>query len=59
MVASKISYYVIEVPTGQSTRISTPTASRLHETDPFIAGLIRKLQDEVRAERAGGYRDVE
>ncbi|MEK6246804.1 MAG: hypothetical protein N2C12_01410 [Planctomycetales bacterium] len=59
MVAAQLSYYIVEVPTGKFHRMATPVASRMRETDPFIAGLIRKLQEEVRAERAGGYRDLD
>ncbi len=54
MVAKQVRVIVLEVPTD-SCCVNT-TRSRVREmkaeADPFIAGLIEKLQAEVRQERA-------
>ena len=45
---------VVEVPVVSSgARRAGSARDLLPWADPYIAGLIRKLQDEVRAERAG------
>ena len=56
MIARRIKCLVIEVPVTRTP--DTKTQPRQSATDllpwadPYIAGLIRKLQDEVRAELA-------
>ena len=54
MVAKNIRCVVIEVsPTSRFTkgRVHSVVRRRRLSSDPFIAGLVRKLQQEVRAER--------
>lgn len=56
MVASNIRCIVVEVPVNQEeeARFASPPRARdlLPWADPYIATLIRNLQDEVREERA-------
>jgi len=55
MVASRIHCIVVEIPLGSDAienRMRVPARDLLPDADPYIAALIRKLQDEVRQERA-------
>ena len=55
MVASRIHCIVVEIPVGSEaieSRMRMPARDLLPDADPYIAALIRKLQDEVRQERA-------
>ena len=55
MVASRIHCIVVEIPVGSEAienRMRMPARDLLPDADPYIAALIRKLQDEVRQERA-------
>ena len=54
MVAPNIRYLIVEVPDMTLIRPELPRASQdlLPWADPYIARLIRRLQAEVKAERA-------
>ena len=55
MVAPRITCIVVEIPVGSEaieSRLRSPARDLLPGADPYIAALIRKLQDEVREERA-------
>ena len=54
MVAPRITCIVVEIPVGSDAIESRlrPARELLPGADPYIAALIRKLQDEVREERA-------
>jgi len=55
MVAPRIHCIVVEIPVGSEaieSRLRPPARDVLPDADPYIAALIRKLQDEVRQERA-------
>ena len=59
MVAKNIRFMVVEIPINPNStesRIRARARDLLPEADPYIAGLIRKLQAEVRAERAAQCR---
>ncbi|MCE9544908.1 MAG: hypothetical protein K8T25_05235 [Planctomycetia bacterium] len=61
MVASRIRCIVVEIPAGNEMiehRLRAPARELLPWADPYIAGLIRKLQDEVREERAEQHRTM-
>jgi hypothetical protein len=60
MVAPRIHCIVVEIPVGSEEmgiaglehRMRSSVRDLLPEADPYIAALIRRLQDEVRQERA-------
>lgn len=54
MMRSQIHVMVVEVPmaeAGSSSAAGSRVKELLADADPFIAGLIKKLQAEVKAER--------